>query len=339
MTRRLATHPDDRQSRFRFGALALWVATAILLILIAWTAGWFYMASRLEEQTRTILTQIEASGAEASCGDLTTTGYPFQLGVACDTVSFGTADGQYTATAPGLVSTAEIRKPERIGGRLGSPLTLEGPDFPPLTLRWDDLRFSTDYDEPLPQRAALRVDDVKLFQEESQTPFAEASQLHLTWRLHQSDLDLNLQLSDFFAAVPTAVRLPPLTLIAKASVADGAQKLAGGGLRTMRGLSGTLSELRLHTADGDAEIQISGDYVVGDDGLIDGDVHVRIESPERLGDIIAELAPDEADTIRSAFKTLAGFTVDGKTPSIPVRIKDGVPSVLFIKLPRIPPLP
>ncbi|WP_114389718.1 DUF2125 domain-containing protein [Notoacmeibacter marinus] len=339
MTRRLAIHPDDRKSRFRPGRMIAGLLVMTLAICAIWTAGWFYMASRLEEQTRAVLAQIAAGGARVSCADLEATGYPMRFGVVCDSVSFATADGQYAATAQSLVSTAEIRKPERIGGKLEAPLALGGTSIPPLVMRWDDLRFSTDYDEPLPQRVSISADNVTLSRQSSQATFAEATKIDLSGRLRQGDLDLELELADFFAAVPTAVRLPPLTLTTKTSITDGAARLAGNGFTTMRGLSGSLRELRLRTPSGDPQIWISGDYSIDERGLIDGDVSVRIQSPERLGDIIAELAPGEADTIRSAFKTLDGFTADGKTPSIPVRIKDGVPSILFIKLPRIPPLP
>lgn len=322
----------------RLGAIATWLAVAFLAILAVWTAGWFYMANRLEAQTRAVIDEIASDGSRASCDPLEATGYPLRLGLACDTVSFASADGRYLAKAGNFISAAKIHELESISGRLQSPLTLKGPDFPPLIARWDDLRFSTKYAEPLPQAASISADNVTLSQQSSQGAFAEVAKLGLAWRIRNSDLDIDLQLHEAFAAVPTAVRLPPLTLLMQTSVANGVERLSNG-LETARGLSGQLESLRLRTATGDAQIWISGDYEIDERGLIDGDVNVRIQSPERLGDIIAELAPGEADTIRSAFGTLDSFTVDGKTPSIPVKIRDGVPSILFIKLPRIPPLP
>ncbi len=109
---------------------------------------------------------------------------------------------------------------------------------------------------------------------------------------------------------------------------------------SLRGLSGDLDQLSLRAGGGDAEITISGDYAIDEKGRLNGKVEIRVNQPKRVGELLAALAPGEADAIRSAFDALDGLAIDGhRTPPIPVRIKDGVPSILFIKLPRIPPLP
>ncbi len=156
MTRRLAPHPADRKTAINGGRILIVGAVTILAAAALWTAVWFYMASRLEAQTRGIIADLDEQGAAVSCTALGAHGYPFRLGLSCEQLDFATRDGRYAARAPGFRSTAPLYDPGQLAGRAEGPASLLWPGLPPLRLQWDELRFSTSLAEPLPDEVTAR---------------------------------------------------------------------------------------------------------------------------------------------------------------------------------------
>ncbi|WP_158598489.1 DUF2125 domain-containing protein [Notoacmeibacter ruber] len=320
--------------------MVLALGIALLIVFVAWTAGWFYMASRLESQMRQAIAQFSEGSGEASCAQMDVWGYPFQLGVSCEPVTFLTDDRQYAGKAKAFHSSVQLNDPNRIAGEVEAPLQLESSRFPPLSVGWDHMSLSTRYAEPLPETLSIDGRNVTFVLQENGSLLAEVGRLLVKTKVDQSDLDITLRLADMTSPMTGGEGLPPLSLEADVSLTDGVPILAQNGLASMRGLSGRLDQVHLRAGSGDAQLWISGDYEVDSDGLIDGDIKIKLQSPEEIGDLLAELVPAEADAIRGAFDALDNFAVnDGRTPSIPVKVENGVPSILFIKLPAIPPLP
>ncbi|MDG4869854.1 DUF2125 domain-containing protein, partial [Guyparkeria sp. 1SP6A2] len=61
----------------------------ILLVLIAgYTAGWFYIANRLEARAKADMAKLASQGVGVKCEDLRMGGYPLRVNVVCDSISW-----------------------------------------------------------------------------------------------------------------------------------------------------------------------------------------------------------------------------------------------------------
>lgn len=337
MTRRLAPHPDDQNGGgINWLRPVLWLVVLALVLIAIWTAVWFYMADQLQSQTRSVLSQMRSNGATAECADDRVAGYPFRLGMICEEIAYG--DDGRTVRAGQLRITAKITDLSDMAGELQGPLDLELPGLDPAVMNWDTLQFSTRYAEPVPEAAAIDIRNGAIRLGDNSGPLLNVGHMQMQGQLNGTDLALAARLQEvLFGDVEG---LPALRVEYDGIVANAPSFAMATGLRSFRGLSGRLHGLRLATEDGDAALEVSGDYAVDREGLLSGDVEIRVESPERMGDLLATLVPGEADALRTAFDALESFTINGdKTPPIPIRIKNGEPSLLFLKLPRIPPLP
>ena len=338
MTRRPAPHPDDRRGGLNGGKLIAIPLILIVTLAALWTAGWFYMASRLEAQTQTLMAELAKDGTDVSCDDLNVAGYPLRLGLDCQSVKLQSRDNRYALQTASLQSAARLYNPKRLDGQASGPGILRWPGLPPLHLNWDNLHFSARIAKPLPTEVSVNAQGADIALSQGSAPVASISRFDGRSEIKDSDLIVSAELRDLIIAALGQNESRPLVIDFEASVKNGVAALAQNGGDSLRGLSGKLRELKLRSDD--AEIDISGDYAVDRKGLLNGKVEIRVKHPEQVGDLLAAFVPDEADTIRSAFDTLDGLAIDGdRTPPIPVRIKDGVPSILFIKLPRIPALP
>lgn len=61
----------------------------ILVVLVAgYTAGWFYIANKLEARAKADMARLAAQGVGVKCEDLRMGGYPLRVNVICDSISW-----------------------------------------------------------------------------------------------------------------------------------------------------------------------------------------------------------------------------------------------------------
>jgi hypothetical protein len=315
----------------------IWLAVAIVAVIALYTGGWLYAADRLVSEANGALARLSSGGDRATCEDMEARGYPFRIGLFCSSVFFERRIEGVSFDGEAFRSVAQIYAPLRVLAELDSPARVNVPGLLPLHLEWKTLRASSRLARPLPDRLSLVAAG---FKADVDTPGAgttglfNADELQLHLRPTGADLDIGVR----FAAAAAGPYLTELSFPPVSGVGD--IKLADGVLRIEKrdfALLGTSLEIRQLeiSIEGGGTLAVSGPLEIGDDGLIDADLQIRASDAKALLAILADSFPE----IRTEMLTLgAGLAALGPGQVLPLRIRDGVVTLAFIELGRIPPV-
>lgn len=326
-----------------YGRRIKWLAFAVAVVIALYTAGWFYVGNLLEEQAGKAIADARENGVEAECSNLRAHGYPFRIGLFCDSIAFKQPGGDISIAAGALRSAAQVYNPARIVAELDAPLTLSLPRLPyDIGAQWDGLRASARLAAPVPARLSLEGTALTAEAVGSggrRVPMVSASRLELHMRAVETDADFAARFADL--AIDRSLigdrAMPAADGDMDFSMHDGIEFLAGGAT-SLRGRSGELRALNL-TLAAEAGLSVSGPVSVGDDGLVSARLSLIVRNPERLASIIGEAFPEAREQIGTALSGLASMAdQDGRTPPLPLAIDRGDARIAFIALGRIPPL-
>src|SRR5262245_57806709 len=109
----------------------LWFLVFVAILFGLYSAGWFYLANRLKAQAEATIAALSTGGATADCASLEVRGYPFRLGLFCDSLGYDDGAGNIVVTAGSLRSAAQVYRPRNIEAELDSPLRTAVPGLPP----------------------------------------------------------------------------------------------------------------------------------------------------------------------------------------------------------------
>lgn len=312
----------------------VWFAVLTVLAIAAYSAGWFYVAGQIDARAETTLAALNRDGVEVTCANSTVRGYPFRIGIYCDEVAFADAAQGVAFSAGEFRSAGQIYDPRFLIGELDGPARLTaGPGLPPLELGWEILRASVRLATPLPERVSVESRDVSVRAADT-APIASIEDIEAHMRPNGSDLDLALRFASLVldSALVQGRQVPALSGDADLAIEDGAA-LAASGARSLRGLSGTIRNVRL--VAGNASISLSGPFAVDEQGLVDAQLQLSAENPQKLAALLGEALPEFAGQIESAFSGVAAL---GDAPSLPLTIARSRVSIAFLDLGELPPL-
>ena len=327
--------PSRKRSKPNYGRRILWLGVFVVLLAGGYSAGWFYLADRLEERTMAAMAEIGRDGVMADCVDPTARGYPFRIGLFCDRVAYADASEGVALSAGAFRSAGQIYDPMRLVAELDGPARVDLPRTQPLAVDWAGLRASVRLAEPLPERISVEGTAVSVGLASGAAALAQIQALETHMRPNAGDLDFAGSF-DGLTLDPELIggrALPPLSGRTDLSIADGVALVATRP-ESLRGQSGVIRTLSLSSGD-DAGMTVSGPFSIDEDGLLDADLKVTVRNPERLSAILAEAFPEHRDQIVASF---AGLAALGDEPTMPLKIVRGEASLGFIPLGDIPPL-
>lgn len=309
-----------------------WLAAAIVAGIALYTAGWFYVAGRLEAEVAETLANARTNGAEADCAEAEARGYPFRLGLFCDSVTYKDPTG-LALDGTGLRSAAQIYQPWRIVGELDRiALEFDGTSAG-LALEAADIRYSTRLGDDLPERISV-TGRALAASSAGAAPFADAAAGEAHLRRTGIDLDVALSFSAlrWKQAAAGGAPLPPLDGDVDLTLADGV-RLATTRPASPRGTSGEIRAARIGTdATG---LTLSGPFSIGTDGLLDATLTLSIRNPQALSVLLAEAFPQIRPQVDQTGAIIAAL---GDNPQLPLSVSKGVVRMGFFTLGRIPPL-
>lgn len=318
----------------RYGRRILWLVVFVLVVFGAYTAGWFWLASRIENGTRTALDSLIVRGIKAECANPKARGYPFRIGLYCDSVAFDQPSENVSVSAGAFRSAGQIYDPMKLVAELDGPAEVKVPGAGMVSLNWAVLRASTRLAKPLPKRLSLEGSALSVGPSGGdKVASAETFEGHM--RPNGADLDLAARFAGL-ALAPQMVdgrSLPALSGEADISVADGV-RLLGEGHQGLRGTSGTVRNLTLRMGEA-GSIAVTGPISVDADGLIDAELQVSLQDPQALAVSLSQIFPEAK---RKIDQGVAGLAFLGSAPSLPLRISKGTASLGFIQLGKVPPL-
>lgn len=174
----------------------LFIMPVLLLIAAAaWSAFWFYAASRVDVSADAWRAQEAKSGRVYDCDRRTIAGFPFRLEVRCDGASVSlrsqsagqlATQAPITATLGEILVVAQIYDPKLLIAEFTAPATLSDRGGPPsMSVNWSKARSSVVGLPAVPQRASITFDDPRIDRVNGsmQTPLAQAKHIELHGRL------------------------------------------------------------------------------------------------------------------------------------------------------------
>jgi len=90
----------------------LWLAIAIVVVVVAWTAGWFWAASEATRQVRLLAEADGESAPQFTCGSFSVSGFPFRFDMECQDATL--VDQDLTANFAGLKASVMAYNPTHV---------------------------------------------------------------------------------------------------------------------------------------------------------------------------------------------------------------------------------
>ena len=174
----------------------LFIMPVLLLIAAAaWSAFWFYSASRVDVIADAWRAREAQSGRVYDCARRSVAGYPFRLEVRCDgarvslvsqTAGQGAAQTPITAKLGQILVVAQVYDPKLLIAEFTAPATISDPnDSSSMIVNWRTARSSIVGLPGVPQRISLVFDDPALDRVKGslQTPLLRAKHIELHGRI------------------------------------------------------------------------------------------------------------------------------------------------------------
>jgi hypothetical protein len=174
----------------------LFIMPVLLLVAAAaWSAFWFYSASRVDETADAWRAREARSGRVYDCARRSVAGYPFRLEVRCDgaTVSLFSQTADQAATQVPITAklgeilvVAQVYDPKLLIAEFTAPATIsDNGQQPSMLANWRTARSSVVGLPGVPQRISLDFDDPAIDRVDGSqpTPLARAKHIELHGRL------------------------------------------------------------------------------------------------------------------------------------------------------------
>ncbi len=317
----------------------VWLAAAIFGAIALYSAGWFYVAGLIDGEASEAIASANGDGVRLNCENSQIKGYPFRLGLNCDSVAFEHAVEGLAFSAGAFRSAAQVYNPRFLVSELDGKARLEVPGLLPLTFDWDVLRSSVRLAEPIPSRVSVearrfRAAAVSDSRNAMRLFAAEDMQVHM--RPNNETLDLAASFRGF--AVDKSLLqgriLPPLEGGIDLALDDGVGWVMSGN-RSLRSQAGTLRQLFL-SPNKDSAIAATGTFQIDAAGFIDADLAITVRGADALAEVAVTAFPESANEIASFTASLQAL---GEDAELPLRVVKGKVTYGFVELGSIPPLP
>ena len=174
----------------------LFIMPVLLLIAAAaWSAFWFYSASKVDEAADVWRAREARAGRAYDCIRHSVAGYPFRLEVRCDGASVALTSQTAGQTATQVPVTAKLKQilvvaqvydPKLLIAEFTAPATIAGfGNSSSMIVNWRTARSSIVGLPAVPQRVSLVFDDpaIDRVNSSTQTPLARAKHIELHARL------------------------------------------------------------------------------------------------------------------------------------------------------------
>lgn len=320
----------------------VWVAVVALVLFAGLTAAWFYLASELESRVEAVLQQTGEQGTLVGCGGREVFGYPFRLGLRCETTSVSRPVDGLELTAGAMRTAAQIYNPSRIVAELDGPLTVAETGSTPFVANWALGQASLVFSGQGVERFSLVLDEPTLaIQAQPALALGSATRAEVHARRNGADLDLAIRDDGVAPVLPGMGALPPFDLYADLSLVGAAETLdsglpPGGVSGLVRGRAGTLRAVRVTLAGGGLA-ELAGPFEVSPEGEISGRFQVSVENADAIAGLIGTLVPGSAGIARTIAGALplAGRR-EGNRTIVSIDVEDGEARLGFIRIGRLP---
>jgi hypothetical protein len=272
----------------------------LLAAALAWSAFWFYAASKVDETADAWRAREAKSGRIYDCAKRSVAGFPFRFEVSCSGASValvsqtaGASQAPVTARLSEILVVGQVYDPKLLIAEFTAPATISGPDQLSLTVNWSKARSSIVGLPAVPQRAAIVFDDpaIDRINASVQTPLARAKHIELHARLADgSALDRPMIETVLQIAGGSLPELHPL--LAEPFDADVRTLLSGlkdfspkpwpERFREIQAAGGHVEIVQSRIAQGDLIAVAAGTLGLSAGGRLDGELQMTVAGIEKV---------------------------------------------------------
>lgn len=337
--------PPQRRRRRR------WPYVLVVLLVVLWCGYWFASSWAAATAADRLVASLTANGRALACVENTTGGFPLTLDLACSNASFADDREGMNVVLSGAAASAPLYWPGSVHASLAGPLAVDAP-IQGLSLDADWASAVADLDAGFSglNRLAIALDDLVV------TPREDGVRL-LFDRFAAGTAEVIAEPAAgsayrFFVR-GEAVRMTPIGGEDYPELAvwlDVAARDFGGALgidpqETIRAwvtAGGVLDVARLGFALGESSAIANGTVEVSPDGVLSGNLVVRLTNLDALPDMVEEIQPGAGDRVAQGIGAAGMFMrpVEGDPDAseLPLTIRKSVVSVGIIPLFTIPPV-
>jgi hypothetical protein len=279
----------------------LFIMPALVLVAaLAWSAFWFYAASRAKEAVDAWRAREAQSGRSYDCARRSMAGFPFRFEVACTgagvtlrSQTAGAGEAPITASLDDILVVGQVYDPKRLIAEFSAPARITMPAGPTLTVNWSKARSSIVGLPGLPQRASIVFDDPAIDGANGQaaTPLARAKHVELHARLAEASAQDGSVVETVLQIAGASVRgLHPQ--LAEPFDADLRTRLTGlkdlspkpwpARFRELQAAGGRVEIVQSRLQQGDMVAVAAGTLQLNAKGGIDGELQMTVAGMEKI---------------------------------------------------------
>ncbi|SCD23166.1 DUF2125 domain-containing protein [Brucella inopinata] len=338
------TYAGTGGKTFRKRTITLVIAVPVFIA--AYTAGWFYIADRLEAKARADMARLDAQGVGVQCENLHMGGYPLRINVVCDSISWQRPSEGMAFRAGKFSSGSPLYAPYSLTNALTGPAFIEFPGISPLEVNWSKFTSNTRLARPFPTEIEISASDVAVGLRTEPTKTEPLSSLeHMNVQIDGSTGMLKLMGRfaglKFAPSVIGNAKSPELDGVADIDISDAEGLLASDSesvYQRLRGHSGTINQAFVSMPNG-AMVSLTGPFSVNEDGLINADLKLTLVNAQSLAQAGQAVFPAQGGNIATVLFALSAMPKDENgNPTMEIAIRKGKASAGFIPLGRLPAL-
>jgi hypothetical protein len=299
----------------------------VLAAALAWSAFWFYAASKVDETADAWRAREAQSGRVYDCAKRSVAGFPFRFEVSCSGASValmsqtaGASQAAVTARLGEILVLAQVYDPKLLIAEFAAPATISGSDhLPSMMVNWSKARSSIVGLPAVPQRVAIVFDDPAIDRIDASVPLARAKHVELHARLADGSAQDHPVIETVLQIAGGSLReLHPL--LAEPFDADVRALLAGlqdfspkpwpQRFREIQAAGGHVQIVRSRIAQGELIVVAAGTLGLNANGRLEGELQMTVAGIEKvipalgIDKMLAEGVPQEAlDRLAPGVKT------------------------------------
>jgi hypothetical protein len=328
-----------------------WAAILIVAALALWVGYWFAARQAAVMAFDRAFASLAADERDLACDESASGGFPFRLDLDCGNLAFKDRKANAAVTAARVTATAPLYRPGRVEAVIASPVTIEAPGQQvSLNASWQDAVAVVDAGFDGLNRATVTLDQVDIVPGagKNRMPFTHASADRATisaFPASGGDYRFTIDATGLALQPKKGDELPPMAIDADVTALDFGRSLGTDPGRTLAAWladGGELQVDRLTVAMGEAAAGATGRLLISPDGLLSGDITMRIVGMEHIPALAERLGLGSRDRLQNIIG-MAGAVMrpapdDPRARDVPVTIRDGVARIGFIPLGTIPRL-
>ena len=333
--------PPVFAKRRRRGLVSAVLVFAVLAA--AWAGVWFWAAGWADQQAARTLQELAQRGVEVDCRDRGVSGFPFALRITCGETAVAERSTETKASLAGVSGGASLFSPMTARVGMTSPARIEAPGAGTAAMTWRNAALGVGLGMNGPRDVTFDTAGIEANLSLAEVPVEKVAAVSAEGSLSPSangGTEVALAFTDLGVTFAGGA-LPKVSGTAAGELSVPPRALLAGRAAMQAPVWARGIEIALQS--GGAKINVGGEISVDGDGVIDGQITLRVGGADKLPAVIAQLPPAWQKHGNAVAGGLFAFgkaaTLDGEPASeLIVEINRGTARIGPIEfgLPRVP---